>query len=61
MGTSILYNKRFLTEDKENANYFLKSIAYDVKMKGKECAKKVNVWNNVSYLMNKCLVTISIF
>ena len=43
MGTSILYNKRFLTEDKDNANYFLKSIAYDVKMKGKECAKKVNV------------------
>jgi hypothetical protein len=35
MGTSMLYSKRFLTEDKDNANYFLKSIAYDVKMKGK--------------------------
>lgn len=31
----MLYSKRFLMEDTNNANAFLKSIAYDVKMKGK--------------------------
>jgi hypothetical protein len=36
----MLYSKRFLTEDKDNANYFLKSIAYDVKMKGKSSSFK---------------------
>ena len=41
METSVLYSNKFLTEKSNNANIFLKSIAYDVNMKGKDCAKKL--------------------
>jgi hypothetical protein len=33
--TSTLFKKRFLKETSQNANFFIKSIAYDVKVKGK--------------------------
>ena len=35
IGFSRLYTKRFLTDTNQNANHFLKSIAYDVRVKGK--------------------------
>lgn len=31
----MIYSKRFLKEPSQNSNFFLKSIAYDVKVKGK--------------------------
>ncbi len=54
MGTSMLYSKKFLMEDNNNAATFLKSIAYDVKMKSKCLERVLNMLIDLIRVVKTC-------